>query len=403
MLRFKISLILFLNIICFCVFSQGEFIIKIDRETGVFEKVSPALPDVTYIYPNDVAYDEDARVFYFPSALKNHALQGVKVSDGSVLSKPNIDKLWYFQYDNVAKKLYGIEQDNNNDSKNFVAIDPVTAQIQRLGNPIPGSGLYSAAYSAFDTKNHIYIFIGSYLYSINAADGKIIYQAQLATALGENVIHISFDNSTSTLYGLLKVSDTKNYFLVKINQKNGVCTKIGAGIIEAFGNGNSTIDEARQQFIYYYSNANGYYIATLDLKNGEVIYNKQVPLDNGIINSPLDTKDNVFSLKYDNKHDRLYSISWDAKITDDFSNDPDLFTRVFPNPAFESATVEFSNPKQKKMTFTLFDSRGRLVQKIKNLTTDYINIQRANLVSGVYLYQIYFDWDFITTGKLVFY
>jgi hypothetical protein len=100
--RFQIYLIL--SFISLCAFSQGEFIIKIDRTDGTFVKVGPAIADVTYIYADDRAFDEDSRIFYFTSSLKSHSLYGIKVSDGALLSRPNINYLVYFQFDNVSKK-----------------------------------------------------------------------------------------------------------------------------------------------------------------------------------------------------------------------------------------------------------------------------------------------------------
>jgi hypothetical protein len=301
--------------------------------------------------------------------------------------------------------MYAISQDNDQNQKTLVRLNIVTGNYEKVGDPMPGSSVFSAAYSAFDSETHTYIYFapGGILYSINANDGKIKSKPVLTLATGENIMHIAFDNSTGSLYGLLRVQNSQKYFLVKINQVTGVCTKIGPGTDAGSGNGSSTIDEANHQFIYYY-NTNGFHIATMDMQSGNVLHDHPVnPLDyNGTPGGALDSKDNVFSIKYDNKHGKLYSIHWDANITDNSSDYLDECANIFPNPTRESATIEFSNPKEKSMTFTLHDSRGRLIQIITDITTDYLDIQRNNAAEGVYFYRIYNPWGVVTQGKLVF-
>lgn len=74
---------------------------------------------------------------------------------------------------------------------------------------------------------------------------------------------------------------------------------------------------------------------------------------------------------------------------------------VFPNPFNQSATLQFENSQNKKCTLTLFDSEGRIVRTISNIISDNIEIERNNLKSGLYFYQLRTDAELCATGKFI--
>lgn len=76
--------------------------------------------------------------------------------------------------------------------------------------------------------------------------------------------------------------------------------------------------------------------------------------------------------------------------------------KLYPNPTNQSATLEFNNPTKQTCTLTLYDLHGQVVQTIKNITADKVEIERQNLASGLYFFQLRTDRQIIATGKLTF-
>lgn len=74
---------------------------------------------------------------------------------------------------------------------------------------------------------------------------------------------------------------------------------------------------------------------------------------------------------------------------------------LFPNPLTESATLQIENFHNEAYTLTLFDNEGRLVRTFKNLSPNKIVIERNNLPSGLYYYQLCTDKKYCATGKLI--
>lgn len=74
---------------------------------------------------------------------------------------------------------------------------------------------------------------------------------------------------------------------------------------------------------------------------------------------------------------------------------------VYPNPFCQYAILQFENPKNEKLTLALFDGEGRLVKTIGNITTGKIEIDRSNLASGLYLFQLRAENEIRTSGKII--
>lgn len=75
-------------------------------------------------------------------------------------------------------------------------------------------------------------------------------------------------------------------------------------------------------------------------------------------------------------------------------------TLLYPNPTNQFATLEFNNPTKQNCTFTLYDLRGQILRTMKNITKEKIEIERQNLVNGLYFFKLYTDRQIIATGKL---
>lgn len=74
--------------------------------------------------------------------------------------------------------------------------------------------------------------------------------------------------------------------------------------------------------------------------------------------------------------------------------------KLYPNPTGHSATLAFSNATGNNLSLTFYDSYGRLIQTITNITTDKVELDLQNLTGGLYLLQLHTSSQTIWTGKL---
>lgn len=75
---------------------------------------------------------------------------------------------------------------------------------------------------------------------------------------------------------------------------------------------------------------------------------------------------------------------------------------VFPNPMFESSTIQttFSSSKKMILRFELFDLTGKKVRSVVLKNADY-KLERDELSSGTYLYSVLSENKIIAKGKLI--
>jgi hypothetical protein len=73
---------------------------------------------------------------------------------------------------------------------------------------------------------------------------------------------------------------------------------------------------------------------------------------------------------------------------------------VFPNPVFETATIRIQNAGS-TVTFKMYESNGRLVQVMNNLSNGDFQLNKWNLTSGIYFYEMLDGNTIATKGSLV--
>jgi len=73
---------------------------------------------------------------------------------------------------------------------------------------------------------------------------------------------------------------------------------------------------------------------------------------------------------------------------------------IYPNPTNENAILEFENSNKENCTLRLYDRHGQPVRTIINIRSDKVEIDRQNLQSGLYFFQLQTDKQIIATGKL---
>ncbi len=74
---------------------------------------------------------------------------------------------------------------------------------------------------------------------------------------------------------------------------------------------------------------------------------------------------------------------------------------VYPNPTNNNAILEFYNPENESFTLELYDVSGKILRQIKNIRENQVLIERKNLPTGFYVYQIKGEHGF-ASGKIIF-
>lgn len=91
-----------------------------------------------------------------------------------------------------------------------------------------------------------------------------------------------------------------------------------------------------------------------------------------------------------------------ARLSDlEFLDTEETTVRVFPNPFSQQATVRIEGPISNRFLFRLYDATGRTVQMIEIEGQSEFQIERGNLLQGMYLYQIESKGTLIDAGKLI--
>lgn len=80
----------------------------------------------------------------------------------------------------------------------------------------------------------------------------------------------------------------------------------------------------------------------------------------------------------------------------------DIYNRIiiYPNPFSYQTTLQM-NKIFKNVTLTLYNTQGRQVKQINNISGQTISLQRDNLSSGLYFLQLIQDNKILTTDKIV--
>ncbi len=80
---------------------------------------------------------------------------------------------------------------------------------------------------------------------------------------------------------------------------------------------------------------------------------------------------------------------------------PENEIKVFPNPSNNITNIQFSNPKNKNHTLTIYNTNGQIVSKIGNITNDVIKIENKNWKNGLYFFQLENNNRITKQGKFI--
>lgn len=74
---------------------------------------------------------------------------------------------------------------------------------------------------------------------------------------------------------------------------------------------------------------------------------------------------------------------------------------AYPNPFTEYTTIELNDSKYQKFSIILLNSQGKIIRSIKNISDGKIRIERENLASGLYFFQLSINSKIAACGKLI--
>lgn len=76
-------------------------------------------------------------------------------------------------------------------------------------------------------------------------------------------------------------------------------------------------------------------------------------------------------------------------------------TKLYPNPFCQTATLEFENPQNSGHQLSIFNTMGQMVLSIENIKGNKVLIDRKELQSGLYFYQLRNEDGVIGSGKIM--
>jgi len=75
--------------------------------------------------------------------------------------------------------------------------------------------------------------------------------------------------------------------------------------------------------------------------------------------------------------------------------------QIGPNPFQEFTLIRFDNQRNERYDFELYDFTGKKVQEINNVRSNCIELNRNNLPTGVYLFQLQNKIGRVYSGRLI--
>lgn len=74
---------------------------------------------------------------------------------------------------------------------------------------------------------------------------------------------------------------------------------------------------------------------------------------------------------------------------------------LYPNPLLDFTRIKFNNPLQRNHTLSIYNTQGRLVRSIPDITSERVKIERENLSSGLYIIRLRDEKEIRAVSKLV--
>lgn len=323
----KLSTIALLLTTC-VTFSQVEFLVEIDPETGDWEKID-SITSVDWITTSNANFDPISKQYIFVGSDPSLTWQliSLDVDDApdpteiAVASSPFYpavdvgDNMHSMETDQLTGISYALHWDASESTEYVVSVDRETGDYELIC-AIPGVE-YVYLDATFDSESKIYTFRGKpatdpwTLYSVDVTSGLIVSSPEFPVMIGtwDNINFLQY-NADGELFGLHWDSSEETEYFVSIDPTTGEHEIISAipdiqvitegGIFDQLNN--------RYSFIGTDDGPLEFHLVTIDVTTGEIISNPNFPILE-------DDLDNVIELQYDNSTGILYGLHWDANLS----------------------------------------------------------------------------------------
>lgn len=74
---------------------------------------------------------------------------------------------------------------------------------------------------------------------------------------------------------------------------------------------------------------------------------------------------------------------------------------IYPNPLLDFTSIEFENPLHLNHTLSIYNTEGKMVRSIDNITSEKVKIERGNLTAGLYFIRLRDENELRAKGKLL--
>ena len=92
-----------------------------------------------------------------------------------------------------------------------------------------------------------------------------------------------------------------------------------------------------------------------------------------------------------------FTITYVTGISDPLNS---IQINMYPNPLIDFTTIEFENSMHINHTLTIYNTQGRIVRSIHNITSGKVKIERKNLTAGLYFIRLHDENEVRAMGKL---
>ena len=359
--------------------TSTRYLTSVDPVTGTFSIVN-SIPNSNHSFLDAGVFNSNTDEYSFITANSgfNRTLMTIEVANGNIQQQhafPNTGNVSdYFiglEHNYNSNMFYGLFKDDSTSTYHFSSFNPVNGTFLTLNN-IPGlEGLIPHSFVLLPNSNH-YVFmgmdaaLGSQIYTLNLTTGSIVNQ-HIFPNLGNNtggVTGLEYDPATNRIYGLLGNTSTSTTSLVTVDPVSGSYNIINhipnyRGTV----NGATVLNSDDGQYTCIGTDIfNDYYIYTLDIANGNVLYQHPFPNTGNI----TDSYSNLF---YNSCAIIPVSNTVETRTVD-----------IYPNPAKNLIHLK-SDKSIIKLTVT--DAFGRKVFEDFNIKNSY-SLNADRFKEGVY-------------------
>lgn len=95
----------------------------------------------------------------------------------------------------------------------------------------------------------------------------------------------------------------------------------------------------------------------------------------------------------------LSTCAFQTGILDEGNNETAPSIKVFPNPSYGFVSIQYSNPNHQTHTLLIYNSEGKLIQKMDKLSGNEIQFENKGWKKGIYFFQLMNEGGRVGEGK----